>query len=346
MKILVDILHPAHVHFFKIPIKKWKEMGHEVLIVTRAIEICEDLLKYNTIKYISTGKKGESFFGLIIELLKRTFKITRLIRKEKINILVGIGGINISLAGFLKRKPRIIFTDSEFAHLANKITFPLATKIYTPTFFYRNIGKKQVKYRSFHEFSYLNPKYFKPDINILKKLNIKSKSYFILRFSDWKASHDIKQTGFSYHIKKQIIGELKQHGKVFISSEGNLPIEFKEFDIKLEPHELHSFLSYSSLLVSETQTTTTESALLGVPVVRYNSLTKSEKMRSGNMDEIEKAGLVFNFEDENEALKKIKEILQSNISDDYWKEKRDILIKDLVDPIPIIVNSIEIIKNK
>ena len=49
------------------------------------------------------------------------------------------------------------------------------------------------------ENTYLHPKYFKPNKNILKKLNLTNKEkYVVLRLVSWDASHDIGQKGFKW----------------------------------------------------------------------------------------------------------------------------------------------------
>ncbi len=345
MNILIDILHPGQVHFFKEPIRIWKEQGHNVYVVTRDIKMCRDLLDFYQIDYFFV-KKAKNLFGLVFELLRRNLKLFRLVIKLKINVLVGIGGISISLVGFLSRKPRVIFTDSEFARIVNFISFPLATVVYTPSFYIDDIGKKHVRYSSLHEFAYLNPKKFKPNDEILDELNLKPNNYFIIRLCDWQASHDLNQTGFSDIMKREIIEELEKNGRVLISPEGSLPQEYEKYRLKIRPEQMHSLLAFSKLLVTETQTMTSEAAILGVPVIRYNTLDKNERMKSGNMIYLEKTGLVYNFVDEGKAFSKIKEISSKDFDQEFWKEKRDQITKELIDPIPLIVDSINLPHSK
>ena len=43
-RVLVDITHPAHVHFFRNAIDLWKDQGWQVLITARDKDICLQLL--------------------------------------------------------------------------------------------------------------------------------------------------------------------------------------------------------------------------------------------------------------------------------------------------------------
>ena len=44
MKVLFDITHPAHIHFFKQPIRLLKERGHQVVITSREKEFALELI--------------------------------------------------------------------------------------------------------------------------------------------------------------------------------------------------------------------------------------------------------------------------------------------------------------
>lgn len=56
MKILLDINHPAHVHYFKYFIKIMKSKEHEFLIISRNKEIEHYLLKKYNIPFINRGR--------------------------------------------------------------------------------------------------------------------------------------------------------------------------------------------------------------------------------------------------------------------------------------------------
>ncbi len=59
MHILVDIIHPAHVHFFKYAITLWREQGHKVSITARQKDIAIDLLDRYGFDYIDLGRAGQ-----------------------------------------------------------------------------------------------------------------------------------------------------------------------------------------------------------------------------------------------------------------------------------------------
>ena len=52
MKILIDIGHPAHVHYFKHFIWTMREKGHTIYITSRNKEVAFSLLEYYKFTYI------------------------------------------------------------------------------------------------------------------------------------------------------------------------------------------------------------------------------------------------------------------------------------------------------
>ena len=56
MKILIDINHPAHVHYFRNIIKSMQTNGHEFHIIARDREVIFELLKAYDIEYTNRGK--------------------------------------------------------------------------------------------------------------------------------------------------------------------------------------------------------------------------------------------------------------------------------------------------
>ena len=56
MKVLFDLGHPAHVHYFKNLIKLLKKHGHKVLVIARKKDVTQKLLKNYKIPYKSRGE--------------------------------------------------------------------------------------------------------------------------------------------------------------------------------------------------------------------------------------------------------------------------------------------------
>ena len=67
MKILVDVVHPAHVHFFRHALERWREKGDEVLVTARRKDVTLDLLGQMGIGAHVLSTAGRGLGGLLWE---------------------------------------------------------------------------------------------------------------------------------------------------------------------------------------------------------------------------------------------------------------------------------------
>jgi len=340
VRIIVDIGHPAHVHFFKNFIWEMEKRGHEILITASKKEVTLDLLEAYNFDYIFTCKRYSGIeFGY--ELMKRDVQMFNLSRRFKPDVITGIHNTIAAHISRVTRAKSIIFTDSEHAKLANMVTFPFADVICTPSCFKKDLGKKQVRYNGYHELAYLHPNYFKPDPSVLGELGLtESDKFIIIRFVAWQATHDIGQHGFSMEAKRGLIKELEKYARVFITSESPLSGEFEQYRITTPPEKIHDLLYYATLLIGDTQTMTTEAAVLGTPAIRCNSFVGPNDM--GNFIELEnKYDLIYSFREPDKAIPKALELLQQPDSKKQWAKKRQRLLSDKIDVTQFMVDFIE-----
>jgi predicted glycosyltransferase len=291
LRIIIDILHPAHVHFFRNFIKKMEKEGHKILVTVRSKEIAVDLLKQYKIPYIMLSKQKKGI-GLLKEFISRTYKLYRISKKFKPDCYMGIMGPSISVVGKLLRKPCYVFYDTEHAKITNIFAFRLATKVITPDCYMDNIGKKHVKYSGYHELAYLHPDLFKP--KAIK--GIKKGKTYVLRFVSWAASHDIGHKGLSLALKRYIVKLLSEKGNLIITSESKLPKEFEKYRLSLPPNKIHDLLYYSDLYIGEGATMASEAAVLGTSAIYINTLPL------GYINDQQRNGLVKYFDPRKENV--------------------------------------------
>ena len=304
MKILIDILHPAHVHVFRNFISLMQQEGHQIFITTRDKDVALPLLDFYNIRYIKISKIGKNKRDLLFELIQRNWRFYKIAKKIKPDVLMGCMGPTISVVGWVLRIPTIVFYNNETATLTNSFTQPLATAFVTSTSYNAPIRGRSIKHNSYHELAYLHPKYFNANPNVLREAGLKkNERFFILRFVSWQSSHDLGVKGISNRIS--FVKELEKRGKVLISSEAKLPAIFEKNRITLPANKMHDLMAFATLYVGESATMAAEAALLGVPSI-YVANT-----RRGYTDELEeKYGLVYNFENQNLAIKKTRELLK------------------------------------
>lgn len=330
MKILINVGHPAHVHFFKNFIWKMQEKGHVVNVIAREKDISLYLLEKYGIKYVPISKHRGGLVSKLVDYLRRWFRTYKLVSDFRPDIMLGIASFNIAQVGFVLGIPSIIFDDTEHSSHEIALYKTFATKIVTPSCFTKDLGSKQIRYNGFHELAYLHPHYFKKDKEVLAEFGLDAgEKYSVVRFVSWSAGHDVGQSGISPSKKRELINTLSRHGKVYITSESELPGFFEQYRLPIPPEKIHHLLAYANLYVGESPTMTTESALLGVPAVCVNSWACS----CGNFLELAKYGLLRCFKpvDFDEAIKTSVEILSTEGILENWGERREKLLAEKVD---------------
>ena len=337
MKILVDVEHPAHVHFFKNMIWKLEEKGHEVKVVARATDTTLNLLNAYKFKYDNLGKHRKNLFSKIVELIIKDFKLYKIAKEFQPDILTSVSSESMAHVSRLIRKPHIAFQDTEHAKLTIWLTNPFSDVICTPSCFKRDFGKKQVRYNGYHELAYLHPNYFKPDLTVLEDLGLsKDDKFIIIRFVSWSAVHDIGQYGISS--RKDLVSKLEKYGQVLISSEGKIEKELEKYKLKVSPEKFHSLLYYAQLYIGEGGSTATEAAILGTPSIHVSSTAKY----CGNFEDLHKNyGLIYTFSDDRQALEKAIEILEDPDSKRKWRQRREKMQKEKIDVTAFMTDFIE-----
>jgi len=333
MKILIDIGHPAHVHYFKNFYKIMKSEGHDFLFISRQKEVTFELLKFYEIPYISRGKGKTSFIGKLLYIFYADFIILKNALKFKPDIFISFSSFYMGHVAFLLRKPNIIIDDTEHASLEHIMYKPFADVILTPDCFYKNMGKKQIKFRSFTELFYLHKDYFKKNDAILKKIGVqKNEKYAIVRFVSWGASHDFGQKGFSDTAKISIVESISKHYKIFITSESALPQKLEKYRIKISPEEFHDALAFSALYIGEGGTTASETSILGIPTLYINSIPLMGYLKN-QKDE----GLLYHFFDEKGVKEKAEEIIHKLKANNEYIQKAQNLLLDKINPTKFLV---------
>lgn len=333
MNILVDIGHPAHVHLMKHTIRGLQDDGHKVIITTKDVPIIMRLLEREGFSYISLGKKGKGLFYKLLFQLKFYAKMLRIIRKEQIDIGTGTS-MSIPLLSKLSRMKSINMDDDddEVQLISVRFVHPFSDVRLTPEAI---VGHRRSKaalfYAGCHELAYLHPKRFTPDESVLSKCGLKKGDvFFIMRFVAFQAYHDGGQYGLSLEQKKQVIELLSKYGRVIITSEKELGPDFEPYRLPVPPEEIHSLMAYASLFVGDSQTMTSEAAILGVPAVKCN--TFAGKLSVPNELEY-KYDLCYSFlpDDFGRFYERIKFLLESPDTRKEWEEKRRRFLNDKID---------------
>ena len=355
MKILIDIGHPAHVHLLRNMYHQLIQNGHVVCVTVKDIPIAKVLLEKYNIKYINIGKKRDSLLGKAITQLYYNYKILKFVIKNKIEIGIGTSITLTHISKLTKMKSILLDDDDDDVQpLFVKYAHPFANTILSPSSLTQNRkSKKTIFYSGFHELAYLHPKRFTPNIEVLNEIGLKKGDpFFIIRFNVFKAHHDVGVLGMSLEQKLKLVSVLKPHGKIFITTERNIEPELKRYQLLVEPDKVHSLLFYATMFLGDSQTMTSEAAILGTPAIRMNSFVG----RIAYLEEEEhKYDLTYGFKTNEfkEMLEKIEHLLNTISLKQEWEIKRQNLLSDKIDVTAFLVwfvenypNSNQIMKDK
>lgn len=314
-----------------------QKKGNEVLITSRMKENTFQLLDYYGFDFIDLGVNKKGLLRKAIGLAQTDYKLLNISKKFKPDILTGFASPYITHVARLIKKKSILFNDTEHANLNNKLSIPYSDYFLTPSSFMRDYGKKHLRFDGYKELSYLHPKWYKEEKDVLKELNIKKgEEYYIVRLVSWQASHDVGYKGVSKEQTLEIIKTLEKTGRVLLSSE-HYHAAFNEYTIKTHPAKIHTLMNHSTMYIGEGATMATEAAVLGKPSLFVSPLSG----KLGYLEELEKKyELLFSFRTVSESLDKIKEILESN-SKKQWAKKREKMLNEKIDVTSFMIKFFE-----
>ena len=343
MNILIDIGHPAHVHLLRNIYHQLIKNGHVVCVTVKDITIAKALLEKYNIEYINIGKKRDSLLGKALTQLNYNYKILKLVIKNKIEIGIGTSITLTHISKLTKMKSILLDDDDDDVQpLFVKYAHPFANTILSPSSLIgHRKSKKTIFYSGFHELAYLHPKRFTPNIEILKEIGLKKgDTFFIMRFNVFKAHHDLGVLGMSLEQKLKLVNLLEPYGKIFITTERNIEPELKKYQLLVQPEKVHSLMFYASMFLGDSQTMTSEAAILGTPAIRMNSFAG----RIAYLEEEEhKYGLTFGFKSNQfkEMLEKIEHLLNNISLKREWEIKRQNLLSEKIDVTAFLVWFVE-----
>ncbi|MEM6621891.1 MAG: hypothetical protein AAF674_06645 [Pseudomonadota bacterium] len=291
MRLLIDVLHPAHVHFFRHFIEEMTARGHQCWILSREKDVATDLLDAFNLPHQVISQQRPGLWMLARELLQRVSSTRRAIQEFQPDLILGLMGPSIALAGRLTRRRTIVFYDNETTHRLNWIVCRLVDAWISPRAYRHDYGSKHLRYAGYHELAYLHPARFTVDPSRLTAHGLDpAKPFSLLRFVAWESIHDGGETGLGLSGKRRAIELLGRMGDVYISSEHPLPAAFEAYRLNLPVEQIHHALAAATVVVGESSTMASEAACLGTHAVFV-----SKSGRGVNDEQQARYGLVRNF---------------------------------------------------
>lgn len=337
MDIVVSIQHPAHVHLYRYVVSELQSRGHTVHVFARDEPMIRTLLDAYRFDYEALSGPGGTAGPRAVGQIAYEWRLLRHTIPIDPDVMTAVGGVSVAHVSTLVGARCVVFTDTEHATLTNKLAFPLADTVCTPTYYRNDIGDKQHRYEGCHELMYLHPDRFTPDPSVLDRMDLDAdQRYVVVRSVAADAFHDADKKGFDD--LTDMIERIERTGaRVLISAEGDIPIGLADRRIDFQPHRMHDLLYYADLFVGEGGTMVIESAVLGTPALYVSSHS------SGVTDVLgEEYGLVFHHRGEQRqqrGLERAIELLEHDEKYD-WERRRVELLADVNDPLDVAVDQI------
>ena len=331
-RILIDIGHPAHVHYFKNIIKKLSERGHSFKIVARDKEVAHELLNKYSIEFSNRGSGSNNPVGKFIYLIKGSYLLNQIAKSFNPDIYLSFASPYAAISSYVNGKPHIVIDDTDHAILSHKLYAPFSDVFINPSGFKVKFKKgSQIFVKSFFELTYLHPEYFTPNSELLEKYGIDvNNKYAVIRFVSWNANHDINAKGLSLKDRIKLIDEISKFCAIHISSEGKLPASLQKYELKIPPDRIHDVLAGASLFIGESGTMSSECAVLGVPNIQIRHTLDKSKVPGVHLN-LEKRGLKIlkDFKDISGVIEKAFDILNNleTVTADY-RNKKETLINE------------------
>lgn len=335
MRFLFFFVHPSKFHVFKKTINVLKSKGHNVDIVITSKDVLEDLVKSEGWEYTNIFPEGRKmknvspYISAGINFFRTIYRLLKFTAGKKYDLF--ITDDLLVYVGKLRKVPSVVFCDDDLS-VVKQFSLVLGLADYCLAPVITDLGKynkKKIGFNSYKELAYLHPNHFVPDQEVIKRFKQKSETYFILRLVSLTAYHDVGKSGINSEKALKLIEFLKDHGTVYISAERPLEKELETYRIKILPIELKDVLSGAFLYIGDSQTMSSEAAVMGVPSFRINDFTGKISV----MDEKDRYKLSKSFKTSefNELFEQVKSCLKNDDFKLKMKERKERMLNDKID---------------
>lgn len=336
MKYLFYFVHPSKYFVFRKTINHLKANGNQVDIYITKKDVLEDLVKNEGWDYINIFPEGRKIKGLspiissTINLVRTIFRLYNYTKNKKYDLFI-TDDLLVFLSKWMK-VPSIAFTDDDLA-ITKQFSIILSRATYVLAPIITDLGEynsKKIGFDGYKELAYLHPNNFTPDEEVVKEFNPDFKKYFLIRLVSLRAYHDVGMKGLTNNQVEQIIRLLEYKGKVFISAERELPEQMEKYRLKIEPHKIAHAIYYAELFIGDSQTMTSEAAVLGTPAFRCNDF--NGKISVMNEKE-EKYGLSFNYspKDFERMFAKLEDVISIDDLKQVFLQRKQKMLSEKID---------------
>jgi len=341
MNILFQLGHPAHFHLFKNTIADLQRDGHQAYILIRRKDILEDLLQQSGMSYVNilpSGKKS------VFTLMLRLWRVFQFTLTHHIDILVGSTPEVAQVAWLLHRRS-VVMAEDDAAIVPQfiKSVKPFVDNYLSPVSC--NNGPLEAvttHYEGFHKLAYLHPNRFTPNPTVVDKYFDHREPYFLLRFAQLSAYHDVsaKVHGISDKTAQELIKILSPHGRVYITSEREISPGLEKYRLRINPLDIHHIMTFATLYIGDSQSMAVEAAMLGTPAIRFNDFAG----KIGVLEELEKKyqlTIGIPSSEPERLYQTVNKLIATEHLQDIYQSRRQKMIAEKIDVATFFTNFIE-----
>jgi predicted glycosyltransferase len=334
MKLILDILHPAHLNFFKNAIPELENHGIEVEIVYRRRGQLLPLLNQELSgrSFIEIGTHQKKTAGKFKALFTREYQMLKYLRSNKFDMTMGVAGFYIGFPARILGKPAVTFTDDwEY-----KTTFYLSKyssdHLVIPGLIPAG-GKGILKYPGYKELAYLHPKYYKPDPARVKAAGFQNGKFVFIRLVSSATLNYIKMISGDLSKLLKEIQDLGYDVVLFPEEAAQAEPYSKSCHILNPPVEdIQSWISYAALTITFGDTIARESCLLGTPSIYLGGRdmkVNTELISSGAMikvDTPDEIAPAIRSCLKTGRKKEIKKMVENALSEGRWQDTTQVIV--------------------
>jgi len=270
MKIWYDACTGKHIRYGTAIAKRFRKLGHEVILTTRKHPDTLELAKILKEKFIPIGKYNpKSLFTRLQESTKRTLEFSQLFKDNTPDLAISHQSVDLCRVAFGLGIPIILTADTPHATAVNKLTLPLANIVVAseaiPKRFFKKYGaQKIVQFKGVDEAAWI--KNFAPSENFEFE-----KPLIVVRQMETKASYARGKNDITIKLAQKLtsLGNVIFLPRYAKPKKEGLTIPKKFVDSA-------SLVAHADLVVSIGGTIAREAALQGIPSIVISEFSRTQ----------------------------------------------------------------------
>ena len=269
MRVWIDLTNSPHVLVMRPVIEVLRARGDDVLVTARDFAQTLGLLERFRLDHTAIGHhRGGALAAKGVGLAARSAALVRWARGRKIDLALGHGSNDVSIAAKLLRIPSVTAFDYEWARAQHSINCRLATRVVVPEAIpperlapYGASAEKLRRYAGLKEEYYLAD--FEPDPAVLDELGLDpARPLAVVRTPPAVSLYH----RFEAPVFAQVLDRLRGEQVVVLPRTPEQRAELSGFIVPERAVDAQSLIAYADVVISAGGTMNREAVALGTPV--------------------------------------------------------------------------------